>query len=443
MKTGTIKFLGIATVLVAGGAWYAKSSRAAGTEASGRDGVALPKLQDSINDVGSVAVTTKDGTVTLERAADGWTLAERSGYAAKPEKVREVLFALRDARIVEAKTANKARFGKLGLNAPDAEDSNSKRIVVTSKSGEVLADALVGDRRFGKGGFGPGQTRSGEQTYMHPAGDGPALLVSGAFTADARAAGWLEAEFLDIQATRVKGARVTHADGETVAVGRGDMTASTLEIMDVPDGMETKVPDGTRAFVSSLSRLRFDDVRAADAIQFAGDSVATAEFFTEHGLRIVAETVELPKEGEEVADGAEPTMVTWARFSVDVVDPATIPGPPAPESMGPEAPPAEGEEPAAPAGPSADDLAREAAELNAALGPWAMALPSWKSGPFRMRQDGVLQPIPEPEPEPIEETPATAEEGTTQAPAAEPDSAGGNDVPPPAAEDPPGGDGGL
>ncbi|MEE2940594.1 MAG: hypothetical protein VX460_09445, partial [Planctomycetota bacterium] len=56
-------------------------------------------------------------------------------------------------------------------------------------------------------------------------------------------------------------------------------------------------------------------------------------------------------------------------------------------------------------------LEAEAASLNDGLDGWAYALPSWKSGPFRMRMDGLVQPVAEPEPAPQPEaTPEPAGE---------------------------------
>lgn len=405
MKTGTITTLGVATVLVAAGAWYASSSRAADNTAIPRDTPLLPGLQEAINDVASLAVTTADGTVTLERGEAGWTLAEKAGYPARADRVRTLLFELRDARILEQKTANPARFTRLGLDAPDAEGSTARRIVILSTSGDTLCDVLVGDRPASQGGFAPGQSAPDAQTYVHPAGEGPALLVSGGFQADARANGWLDQELLDVSASRVKAARVTHADGEAVELARADMTDTSLDVLGVPDGMEPKVPDATRVFTSALSRLRFDDVARADDIDWSAGTMATAQFFTEKGLRIVAETVELPKAGEEVAEGAEPTLVTWARLRADVVDASEMPAAPGADSMGPEAPPAdEVQETAEAPGTDGGALEAEAASLNEGLEGWAFALPSWKSGPFRMRMEGLVQPVEEPEPAPQPET---------------------------------------
>ncbi|MEE2939560.1 MAG: DUF4340 domain-containing protein, partial [Planctomycetota bacterium] len=368
MKTGTITTLGVATALVAAGAWYASSSRAASNTAIPQDAPLLPALQEAINDVASLAVTTADGTVTLERGEGGWTLAEKAGYPARAERVRALLFELRDARVLEQKTANAARFTRLGLDAPDAEGSTARRIVILSTAGEALCDLLVGDRSSSQGGFAPGQPAPDAQTYVHPAGDGPALLVSGGFQADARANGWLDQELLDVPASRFKAARVTHADGETVEVARADMADTGLEVLGVPEGMEPKVPDGTRAFTAALSRLRFDDVAPVESIDWAAGPMATAQFFTEKGLRIVAETVELPKAGEEVAEGGEPTMVTWARLRADVADPSEIPAAPGDDSMGPEAPPAdEGVETPEAAATDRAALEAEAASLNDGL----------------------------------------------------------------------------
>ncbi len=94
--------------------------------------------------------------------------------------------------------------------------------------------------------------------------------------------------------------------------------------------------------------------------------------------------------------------------------------------------------PAVPAGPTPEELAAEAAKINAATGPWIFALPSWKASAFKLKLDDVLAPLPAAEEPPLEELPA--DEGldggvSEDVPPAE-------EVPPPAVEVPTGnGDG--
>ncbi len=417
MKQSTVRFLGIATVLVAVGAVVAGQFRASGTRASGTDEPLLPVLEERVNDVASVAIETQDGPITLTRDGERWTLAEKAGYAANDSKVRELILALRSATLVEEKTSNVERFDKLGLEAPDAEGSSSKRVTLKDAKGVVIASALIGDRRFGKGGFNqsPGAVRPEDQYYVVPKEGGPAFLAAGKLQVEARQVGWVEQQFFDLARDRIRAARVTQPDGGVLEVARADMEADELDVLTIPAGKEPKTPSGTRPFLDALARMRFDDVKKVDALDWT--KVTKAEFFTEHGIRVTVESVQVPKDGAPAgaeAAAAVPQMTTWARFTVDVAPEAApvIPAvPDVPEVTVSEEPAEDGstepddgdtEEPA-PAAPSVAELQREARELGESLQGWAYALPSWKTTALRMPIDTLVQdipPPPEPEPEP-------------------------------------------
>lgn len=433
MKASTVKGLGVATVLVAVGAIGATQCRASGTAAGSRDEALLPALEDRVNDVTRVEVETKDGPITFERDGEDWTLAEKSGYPANGDKIRELILALRSSRVVEQKTSNAARFGKLGLDAPDAEESNSKRVTLKDAKGETIATALVGNRRFGKGGMNqrPGQTRPEDQYYVHTGGDAPAVLATGKLNVDARAVGWVEQQFFDLSRDRVKAARVQHPNGDLVEVGRADMSDDELMVLAVPEGKEPKEPNGARPMLDALGRMRFDDVKSADEVDWSAGEITTSEFFTEHGIRVTVETIEVVDAEAEVPEGAEPPKKTWGRFKVDVapdampeipvvnedpmieVDMPTVAidmdgdgqpegeaGDPQPETTEP------GSEEPEEAPPTLAELQREAAGLGASLEGWAYALPSWKTTGIRMPLENLVQDIPAPpeEEEPEEET---------------------------------------
>ena len=204
MKQSTVKFLAAATVAVAIGAIAATKWRASDTQASMADEPVLPVLQDRVNDVKSVVIESSDGPITLTRNGDGWVLAEKDGYGANGAKVRELILAMRDARVLEKKTANQERFDRLGLDDPSAADSTSKRVTLKSDGGDTIAALLIGDQRFAKGGAPPAANPNvtpGEQYYLHPEGDGPAVLATGELRIDASPVSWIEQDLVDITRT--------------------------------------------------------------------------------------------------------------------------------------------------------------------------------------------------------------------------------------------------
>ncbi|MEM9382927.1 MAG: DUF4340 domain-containing protein [Planctomycetota bacterium] len=440
MNEKTVKNLSIATGVAILGAILFNSLRDGSTAARATDEPLVPALQERINDVRSIVIEGQEGPITLTGGAGGWSLEEKSGYPANDASARELLLALRDARRLEQKTSDPERLGRLGLDAPGAEESQSKRITLKDESGATIASVLVGKRRFGKGGGAalPGGDRPDEQYYVLPEADGPSFLAAGSLRVDGRPIGWLEQQFLDVAMDRVQAVRIAHADGVVLEAFRPDMDANDMTVLDVPEGKIQKA-SSTASFPGALARLRFDDVRKEGEIEWAANPLTTTEYFTENGLVVVCESIELPKEG------APDQKVTWARFRFEV-DPDRAPALPADEgAMGPE-PPEDGsaedgsaEEgsaddgaPEEPQGPTAEELQAEADEFTAATAGWAYALPSWKTRAFRPTAEDLLEDAPEPEPAP-EEVPAEVPEEDAGAGTDPPADAGdgGDDTGPP------------
>jgi hypothetical protein len=78
-----------------------------------------PGLAPRINDVVRIEISGPDGAATLERhEGDGWTVAEKNGFAADERAVVTLLRKLGELRIVEAKTALPDRLPRLELGGP-------------------------------------------------------------------------------------------------------------------------------------------------------------------------------------------------------------------------------------------------------------------------------------------------------------------------------------
>lgn len=402
MKKKTIQGLGIATAVVAIGAVVSTKMRASQTEAGDVESPVLAVLADRLNDLTTVEITGGGDVLTLERSGADWTLKEAGGYPAKAEAVRGLLLELRGSRVLEEKTSNPSRFPKLGLDDPTEEGATSRRVVLGAADGEVVAELLVGSQRSARGGGlqRPAGLRAGQPHFVHPAGDGPALLASGNLSIELGRTAWVEPQFLNVPRDRVAAARITRPGDPPLELVRPDMSGFEFDLLDVPEGLEPRA-GAANGMLGGLTNLRFEDVAKADSIDWSGGPTATSEFFTEHGLRVTMETVEAPGE-----DGAPATL--WAKFSVDV-DPdamprgngealVTVEGPALPSLDDEEADAdagAEAEEPA----PSPAELAAEALELGSGLEGWAYALPSWKKSAILPDLEGLTQAKPEPAPE--------------------------------------------
>ena len=170
MNQKTILILGAATVGAVALTASLQSGRADDTRPASTAAPLLPALKERVNDVRELRIESPAGPATLRAEGDGWVLAEASGYPADGSKVRTLLLDLRDARRLEAKTANPERHGRLGLTAPTDEGAVSTRVTLVDGDGGVIETVLIGKQRTSKADPGAAPSRAS-------APDSPSLTV--------------------------------------------------------------------------------------------------------------------------------------------------------------------------------------------------------------------------------------------------------------------------
>jgi len=387
----TILVLGAATIAAVVATVTLQSSRDQDTRPASTDARLLPALGDRVNEVREISIDAGAGSATLRAEGSGWVLAEAADYPADGEKVRTFLLDLRDARRLEPKTASADRHARLGLVEPGAEGATSVRVTLRDEGGATVDTVLIGKQRTSRAE--PAAAQLGvtppTQFYTLPGEGTQTFLATGQLRVDSRPLGWVNQEFLNIDRARIASARFTHPDGEEVTALRGDMGQDEMLVQDLPEGMVAKTPSGTAQLVGALQRLRFDDVRRADGLEWPVEIISTATFTTEGGLEVSVETMKVPAAAEPAAGDPE-ALVTWSRLSFAL----------APEEPAPSAGETEDETGAAAGGFSREELEAELEELKAATDGWAYALPTWKETSLRLRPEGVMEPAPEPAPAP-------------------------------------------
>ncbi|SDD42034.1 DUF4340 domain-containing protein [Kordiimonas lacus] len=198
-------------------------------------------LKDSINDVAGLSLTTGDSKVTLEKADDAWTVAERNGYPADLAKVRDFLRGVALSERREPKTADPDRFEQIGLGG------SGTAVSLRDAKGETMRAFAMGKQST------IGSDRS--LTYVFQDSDTRSWLVTSLAEASADPAWWLKTDLLDIADSRVR----------SISLG-GTVLSRTLNAEDYTiDGLK----DGEEAVPSwqlneparVLTGLSFADVR--------------------------------------------------------------------------------------------------------------------------------------------------------------------------------------
>src|SRR5262245_13294302 len=367
----------------------------------------FPALPERINDVTEMRIEKGGKTTTLKREGGKWKLADRGGYPAQFEKVKELAVRIADLEIEEAKTAKQANHKKLGVEGPPAkqekkegeaaevsessEESENESGLVTLRdsSGKDLASVVVGKSEW---------RGSKPKVYARRLGEDQVYLCAprGTLSVMADAKSWIEPKFVELQNDRVQSVSIEHADGEEVEIGRSVENHTQFAIENMPPGKSERYAGVANGVAQALGYgLQLDDVRPVTEVDFAKEPVAKTRFKCVDGLELL---IELSKFEDK----------TWVRVAASFTPP---PEPPKAET--PPAEPAEaaatepGAEKSAEEGKPAEekpgedkpaeekkDIAKEAAELNERLSPWAFEVGSYKTDVLAKRMKDLLAEPP-------------------------------------------------
>lgn len=359
-----------------------------GSTAPTAGGPILPGLQAALNDVDKVKITKAGGepVATIEKHADGWTVAEKAGYAADVTKLRQNLRALAEAKILETKTANASFYDKLGVQ-DIASDKATGLGVAISSSGKDFGTLILGDAKGSK------------QRYARRANEAQSYLIDRDPSFPKTAAQWLDPAILDVRGNRVREVTIKHPDGEVVTISKLNADEMNFEVALIPRGRELLYPGVANVIGNSLRELNLEDVEKADSTP-PPDKPVQVEFRTFDGLivRVVG-----AKRGDDAwvsfTASVDADQVARNQAAAKAAQPAAAgadatkpesgkPGDSAAQADG-AAKPAEGAKAAeaAPADPTA-----EAQRINAHVMAWRFKLATFQYDQMTRRIADLLKP---------------------------------------------------
>lgn len=249
----------------------------------------VPTLASGGADVRSLVVTHEGNTLTLESNANGqWTIKERDGYPADPDKVRSLLVKLAQAELIEAKTRMPDRHALLELEDPLAKDAKSRSLKVMDGSGNTIADLVLGKRRWEA--FGSG--KSG--TYVRKAGDAQTWLANAEIDVRAEVRSWIAPTIIETESEKIQSLTIHIPKEDLLKIERDASDKSKTKFVGLPKDAKLKDTTAADGILRAASRIDVDDVRKLDAPP-SGD-VSTVSFKTEQGLEV---TYWLRKDGDD------------------------------------------------------------------------------------------------------------------------------------------------
>lgn len=266
---------------------------------------AFPGLEQQIPDIARIEISwNTDGTVeqaSVIREDGTWRIAEQNGYPADTGKVRDFVLSLAELQLVEAKTADPARYDRLGVSDVAESGSEATRVRLLGRDGGALVDALIGsDRISGTGGA---------MLYMRQSDDARSWLAQGRVDDVHRVASWTDEAVVDIGVDRLQEIHLTAPSGEVLEVRRTGEGKTPFELMNMPEDRQFATFYTLNEITDGLAQLKFEDVRSMNGMTFE-PSLGNAIYQTRGGLTVIVNFAEVPSNTGIVE--------TWTHFSINV-----------------------------------------------------------------------------------------------------------------------------
>jgi hypothetical protein len=274
----------LAALVVITGALYVATQR---NQPQETQGVALlPSLANDLNTVTAVLIRKGSATptLTLHKTGEQWTVKERMGYPADVAKIRTLLLSLRDAKIVEEKTADPARFSTIGVEDPAAPTALGAEVTVVAPGSKR---AVIVGKPVGEG------------TFVRRVGENQTYSVEPAISLETEPRFWIDSRLLDVPVALIQSVDVKPATGAAYSIQRQNPTDNTYRLDGVPAGRKAMDAPALAPGPTTFSGLTAEDVAPAGDIDF-GQASQVVVTLTDGNIITLTGTVVAAKHWLEV-----------------------------------------------------------------------------------------------------------------------------------------------
>ena len=249
----------------------------------GEGELVFPDLLSRVDEVRRIRAASGGDIFTLAHDGEWWTMPERDGYRALPDKIHKLVVGAAGLERREPKTSDPARYSRLGLDDPAEAGSGSIRFTLENGAAEVLADFIIGNRESSRIDL------SLSEFYLREPEDAQSWLVEGKLSVSRDPVEWLEREVLRIEEARVRAVRVRQAEGGRLDVSRARPDDEDFILDNAPPGHVVDSRWRVNDIGRGLANLRFQDVRRAPG-EVEGEPDFSAELLTFDGLAVRVNT---------------------------------------------------------------------------------------------------------------------------------------------------------
>jgi hypothetical protein len=245
MKSRSLLTLAVLAALVVAAAAFLSLSR---HERAHESPSLYPQLAKELDKTSAIRLygAGNQRKVELRRVDGEWRVSERFNYPASPEKVRQLLLDLGEAKTIEEKTSNAVNYPALGVEDVTAEGAAGTRVELAGVQGIAL---ILGKE-------GPAMNAR----YVRKSGERQSWLVDRALDAPAEPKEWLKTQLLDVAAERIRSARIEVEGKQSYTVAKAKREDANFTVTDLKKGQALNTESAANSVGTALAGLHLVDV---------------------------------------------------------------------------------------------------------------------------------------------------------------------------------------
>ncbi|MDD4872362.1 MAG: DUF4340 domain-containing protein [Kiritimatiellae bacterium] len=219
----------------------------------------------AVDQVEKITVYSGEGTATVVRADDIWTVPDRYNYPADFSKVKDYLMKFSDMKIGQVMKLDDKQKTAMRILSPGAGTSNITKPVGTmvelgGKGNAILASLLIGEARMKKpgsdmpdyGGYPDGQ-------YISSDGGKNVYLVNTALNElPANTKNWLDQEILNVMSSDIREISITGPGRKDTKLAK-KKDSTSLEVEGLATN-EVTAASKMYSIESALTYFKLDDI---------------------------------------------------------------------------------------------------------------------------------------------------------------------------------------
>ena len=208
-------------------------------------------------DIAAISIREPGGAITLERKAEQWAIAERGGFPADVDKVRELVLKAIELKVGQSEPIGEQDRARLKL------DDSGTQLEFRGADGKALARLIIGAKFFKREPENPGRAIGDGRFVMLPDDTKMVYVVADPLTlASTKSADWIIRT--GFAAEKVKAMEVLLAGGERWRIERPGDNAS-WKLSPIRAGEKLDVIRANSASYS-LNSVELADVAAPGAL---------------------------------------------------------------------------------------------------------------------------------------------------------------------------------